>query len=269
MLVSLWKASVFLFVIPDIAIVSLHRFVVGKCWARFLVWCRFFWPTEAASLPRAWWPRHQHLSYVRNWNFEETSNNIFRHKYVLSQRIWSYQSDLWWTNKPLCPYHVHASLAKWTVSIQRIQCHSRRSWIYRKVCSWVCHWFAHLNAVDTRLSTRKRTSLSCRTDDTSADCWSKYWESVNASVHGTHWIYYCCTLEISQLVCHYLHVHSCWLRINVLQCWVGADTMMTSINWNIFRVTGPLWGEFTGHRWNPLTEASDAQLWGFLWHATE
>ena len=27
--------------------------------------------------------------------------------------------------------------------------------------------------------------------------------------------------------------------------------MMTSSDGNIFRVTGPLWGEFTGHRWIP------------------
>ena len=27
-----------------------------------------------------------------------------------------------------------------------------------------------------------------------------------------------------------------------------------------FRVTGPLCGEFTGHRWIPLTKASDAEL---------
>ena len=26
-----------------------------------------------------------------------------------------------------------------------------------------------------------------------------------------------------------------------------------SSNGNIFRVTGPLWGEFTGHQWIPLT----------------
>ena len=41
--------------------------------------------------------------------------------------------------------------------------------------------------------------------------------------------------------------------------------MMTSSNGNIFRVTGHLWGEFTGHRWIPLTKASDAKLWCFLW----
>ena len=40
--------------------------------------------------------------------------------------------------------------------------------------------------------------------------------------------------------------------------------MMTSSNGNIFLVTGPLWGEFTGHRWIPLTKASDAELWCFL-----
>ena len=42
---------------------------------------------------------------------------------------------------------------------------------------------------------------------------------------------------------------------------------MTSSNGNIFRVTGPLCGEFTSHRWIPLTKASDAELWCFLWSA--
>ena len=36
---------------------------------------------------------------------------------------------------------------------------------------------------------------------------------------------------------------------------------MTSSNGNIFRVTGPLCGEFTGHRWIPLTKASDAEFY--------
>ena len=43
--------------------------------------------------------------------------------------------------------------------------------------------------------------------------------------------------------------------------------MMTSSNGNIFCVTGPLWGEFTGHRWFPRRKASDAELWYFLWSA--
>ena len=41
--------------------------------------------------------------------------------------------------------------------------------------------------------------------------------------------------------------------------------MMTSSKWNIFRVTGPLCGEFTGPRWIPLTKASDAELWCSFW----
>ena len=45
--------------------------------------------------------------------------------------------------------------------------------------------------------------------------------------------------------------------------------MMTSSNGNIFRVNGPLCGEFTGHRWIPHTKASDAELWCFLWSAPE
>ena len=32
-------------------------------------------------------------------------------------------------------------------------------------------------------------------------------------------------------------------------------------------VTCPLCGEFTGHRWIPLTKASDAELWYLLWYA--
>ena len=47
------------------------------------------------------------------------------------------------------------------------------------------------------------------------------------------------------------------------------QSMMTSSNGNIFRVTGHLWGESTGHRWIPLTIASDAELWCFLWSAPE
>ena len=37
--------------------------------------------------------------------------------------------------------------------------------------------------------------------------------------------------------------------------------MMTSLNGNIFRFTGPLRGEFTGGGWIPLTKGCDAELW--------
>ena len=39
---------------------------------------------------------------------------------------------------------------------------------------------------------------------------------------------------------------------------------MTSSNGDIFHVTGPLWGESTGHWWIPLTKANDVKLWFFF-----
>ena len=44
---------------------------------------------------------------------------------------------------------------------------------------------------------------------------------------------------------------------------------ITSSYGNFFRVTGPLPGESTGHRWIPLTKASDAERWCFRWTAPE
>ena len=46
---------------------------------------------------------------------------------------------------------------------------------------------------------------------------------------------------------------------------VTCVRMMTSSNENMFRITGLLCGEFTGHRWILLTKASEAGLWCFLW----
>ena len=50
---------------------------------------------------------------------------------------------------------------------------------------------------------------------------------------------------------------------------VMVKYMMTSSNGYNFRVSGPLCGKFTGHRWIPITKASDAELWCFLWSAPE
>ena len=41
--------------------------------------------------------------------------------------------------------------------------------------------------------------------------------------------------------------------------------MITSSHGGVFRITDSLWGESTGHRWIPLTKASDAELWCFHW----
>ena len=47
------------------------------------------------------------------------------------------------------------------------------------------------------------------------------------------------------------------------------ESMMMSSNGNIFFITGPLWGESTSHWWIPLTNASDTELWHFLWSVSE
>ena len=55
------------------------------------------------------------------------------------------------------------------------------------------------------------------------------------------------------------------LQVNHMK-WAGQLKIKHDdvIKWKHFRVTGPLCGEFTGHRW-----ASDAELWCFLWSAPE
>ena len=45
--------------------------------------------------------------------------------------------------------------------------------------------------------------------------------------------------------------------------------MIASSYRNIFRVTGLLWGESTGHRWIHLTKASVVEIWCFRWSASE
>ena len=67
-----------------------------------------------------------------------------------------------------------------------------------------------------------------------------------------------CVILIKTRVLHYMYLHQGPVLI-----------MMTSLDGNIFRVTGDLCGEFTGRRWIPRTKASDAELWGFLWSASE
>ena len=50
---------------------------------------------------------------------------------------------------------------------------------------------------------------------------------------------------------HLVRVECMWLKWHI----------MTSSNGNLFRVTGILCEEFTGHWWIPSTNASDAELW--------
>ena len=89
------------------------------------------------------------------------------------------------------------------------------------------------------------------------------------------YLYMCVSKVISMwtdvCICIYTHAHIWWYikdKRNERNMYCLAMTtkgfesfMMTSSNGNISRVTGPLWGEFTGPWWISLTKASDAELW--------
>ena len=72
---------------------------------------------------------------------------------------------------------------------------------------------------------------------------------------------FCC---ISAVKCNF-HAADLPKGRHRVRCPVSFASMMTSSNGNIFRATGHLCGEFTGHRWIPRKKASDAELWWFLW----
>ena len=59
------------------------------------------------------------------------------------------------------------------------------------------------------------------------------------------------------------------LSVELPQSCTQPLIMVSSSNGNIFRITGPLCREFTGHRCIPLTKASDVQLCYFLWSVPE
>ena len=77
-----------------------------------------------------------------------------------------------------------------------------------------------------------------------------YWYDVGSELGD-----YCVYISLSTYQCQAISRQSTDYKFGLF--------MMTSSNGNIFRVTGPLCGEFTGHRWIPSTKASDAELWFF------
>ena len=100
-------------------------------------------------------------------------------------------------------------------------------------------------------------------------CWSKFRWMFPESNHyerGNKLTLICLGNEFDpEHVCRAIDYHDIETHLPVM----GHCIMMTSPSGNIFRVTGPLCGEFTGHRWIPFTKASDAELWCFLWSAPE
>ena len=81
---------------------------------------------------------------------------------------------------------------------------------------------------------------------------------MNCVIHVT--IFPIGPLSMFTLSCRYMWACVCPKRISC---------MMMSSNWNILHVTGPLCEESIGDRWVPLTKASDAVHWYFLWLVPE
>ena len=65
------------------------------------------------------------------------------------------------------------------------------------------------------------------------------------------------------------HALKMYRYISGTTCTNACQSMMTSSNGNIFRVTGHLCGKFTGPRWISHTKAIDAELWCLLWFTPE
>ena len=90
-------------------------------------------------------------------------------------------------------------------------------------------------------------------------------ESLNTRHHSLIFFYEIFYSDISRL--------SSELRYNSITTHFSQSIwhylMMTSSNGNIFSVTGPLYGEFTGDQWIPLTQAIGEKLWYFNWSTPE
>ena len=131
------------------------------------------------------------------------------------------------------------------------------------------------------LSTQCHNPNQCWAIEDQAKTWTQPPVPIMSEAYTyIHTYTYTCTyinIYIHTYTYTYIYIYTYtygWTEILVMSCWfspvtIGRISMMTSSNGKIFRVTGHLCGEFTGHRWIPLSKASVAELWYFLWSAPE
>ena len=87
-------------------------------------------------------------------------------------------------------------------------------------------------------------------------------------IFSWHYIYQIYFIELNNII-YWSKFHQCLFPRTICHHrqkmgWRWTNAKMTSSNGNIFCVTG-----VTGPRWIPLTKASDAGLWCFLWCTPE
>ena len=69
---------------------------------------------------------------------------------------------------------------------------------------------------------------------------------------------------IKQISFTYFENSTMHILIVTFNMWTFNHAMMTSSNGNLFRVIGPLCGEFTGHCWIPLTKPVTRSFYVFF-----
>ena len=96
--------------------------------------------------------------------------------------------------------------------------------------------------------------------------WSPYTELSLRSVinHGGYHVKYDKLFSISNQTVSHTHTPFYCIHHRYI-----TGNKMPSSNGNIFRVTDHLRGESIGNRWIPLTKASDAEVWCFIWAVPE
>ena len=111
------------------------------------------------------------------------------------------------------------------------------------------HWWPQWQYAQKPQSVIKLCTLTCRP-----------YGLVTWFSHATLLLFACVRVTQNLNVHVYLaaQLNYVTLEPKLLCLWLSAFHMMTSSNGYIFRLTGHLRGEFTGHRWIPHTKASDA-----------
>ena len=137
-----------------------------------------------------------------------------------------------------------------------------------KLHSYEFHTFICISLICFKQSTYYTMAVETSLFNQRLDCYStSSWKVLNIMKWGTLWKE---TLKRRAKICNDLPMIQPGFH-NLAITWHQnkLPIMMTSSIGNIFHVIGPLCGEFTGHRWIPLTRDSDAGLWYFLWSAPE
>ena len=152
----------------------------------------------------------------------------------------------------------------------------RESLMFSLICGWINDWVNTREAGDLRcyrahydvIVMESRCVMICHcnhglSNSVMKDLPAYICESILNYSGQTNARYGYCTVEFTK---HGRHIswryHDITPHSAVLYLCKGESR-------NIFRVIGPLYGEFTGHRWIPLTKASDAELKCFIWPAPE